>query len=436
MTESEYKCSYPVYASKLLTSKKNNFLLVAGGGGTAATGINNTLELFSVSDIIPKSIISISTDESKNEKNAAPMHLSTLGKFIAVGLGAKVKLYEIDFTSDKSTSNNKNAENIQQNLDSNNTVAHGKIRKRQNVQNVPQTGQKDNDDVQINLLGTYSYSDELEYEYLARVAISSGNTLISGLNKDIIIYNIENAALQTKQNQISFNKKYTIPNSHLKEIKDIDVYKNLVCTIARDHNCYIWKLSSSAFSKVWSLKELFMFDQKIKSNYSFQSISWFDHGVESAGVYLITTHSPVLSRSKSPSYICIWAYNENGPEKFLLRSSRNLSSEVGPCKLSTRAIAIDTNRNLLTVGFNSGHVLVYTIPELKPIFKHEPKNLKQAMYVTSVQLSRKYVLATFGDGSVQIYNFKENYSEFWVRFKTSIIISILLICIIMLLLNL
>ena len=93
---------------------------------------------------------------------------------------------------------------------------------------------------------------------------------------------------------------------------------------------------------------------------------------------------------------------------------------------------IDTHRQILGLGLESGHVLVYSVPDFTPIFRHEPKDLKQASIVTNVVISRKFVVTTSMDMCIRVYDFKSNYNQFWEMNKSFIVLSLIFILVVVL----
>lgn len=424
----ELKRAYPIYSAKLLTLPDNlksqkQYLLISGGGGKAATGIHNKLELFDVnSSRVPKIVCQVSTDQVNGQevvRNNAPMNMAVYhDKFIAVGLGEKTQLYEIEPPSPQNSSNSQ-------------TSSVGRIQRRKpatqsadnSTANDYNTNTNQNSEIKIKRVAEVSdtslNSDEAP---VTRVALSSGSHLIAGgSNTTIKVFNYSRSEASSFGSQcqgFDVKLKFEILNSHPKELRDIAIHKNLIASISEDKNCYIWALSSNSFTKLWSLKEQFLFDHKIgnKISYKFTSVSWFDSGLENKPVYLITCHSPVNSRTTSPSYICIWRHcPEAGPEdeKFKLMNSKSLYNEVGISKTANRSIFVDPARRIVGLGFETGHVLVYSVPDFSPIFRYEPKNLRQASVVTNVVISRNFVIATSTDMCIRVYDFKNNYSQFW-----------------------
>lgn len=416
---SQYKVDYPVYAAKLYKlpktsrQKQTEYLIITGGGGVIASGIKNKLGLYSITDdrgnCLLSEITSESTDESVDVKNCAPMSMSIFGKFIVLGLGNLTKLYEIEFNELNTI-----------------TQASGRIRKRKDsksstrkrsTSNSGLVGRRDSEcgnqpQIKLKILAT-NPDETLDPKIcpITHVSLSAGSTLLTGgSNNNLSVFKIN---MDSLSNKISL-PEYKIKSAHNGEIKQISTFKNLVCTIGFDDKaCYVWELGPNSFKKCWSFKEIFEFDHNINSKYSFEAVSWFDHGIKIVPVYLITCHAPVLSKSKNGSIICIWRYCQNSPEKFQLINSRNLTPDVGYSKISSRALFVDTERKLVAVGFGSGQVMIYNVPEFTPYFKHEPENLDLAYTVTNVVISENFIISTSTDSIIRSYRLEKNYSEFW-----------------------
>lgn len=94
MRAPELKVPYPIFAAEPFTPKEGT-ILVTGGGGTAASGVPNRLELYPVEFTTGQPLASVSTDDSETIKCEAPMNMSVLGNFIAVGVGNICKIYKL-----------------------------------------------------------------------------------------------------------------------------------------------------------------------------------------------------------------------------------------------------------------------------------------------------------------------------------------------------
>ena len=407
----ELKIEYPIYATKILTIARRPYLLLSGGGGTSASGVKNQLQLFELTNKtkIPQSVVVVSTDDTDSngkivKRNDAPMNMAVLNdNLVAVGLGHKTQIYKIEYEEPPE--------------DGVGTSSAGRIRKRNNV------GQENNKKSKsINLIRMAEISDDSMANAdccpATRVAFTGTSSLITGgTNVDIKIYNY----IQSHGDPLKLltSQKYEIPLSHSKEIRDLSIHKNLIASISEDKQCHIWSISNDSFEKIWSLREQFFFEHKISiepskiNDYSFMCAKWFE--TSRKNLYLITCSSPVQSRSTIPgSYICLWKYDSNNSQsKFTLMNSRNLKNEVGSAKISSRAIYVENERQLVAVGFTTGHVMVYSMPDFAPVFKYEPADLRKSGVVTNVAIVKSFVISTSYDNCIRVIDFDQNYSEFW-----------------------
>lgn len=286
---SEYKTNAPIYAAELLNlpvknskNKTKEHLLIAGGGGKSATGVLNELQLFELTALNAanisqlttsspspiKKILEVSTDISKIPKdlknteekleflNNAPMNLSVKNdKLIAVGVGEKVQIYEVFSEQNKQDKED----------DGISTVASGRIRKR-NVGNSGQENINSRSESSIKLNKISEITDTSlnpDEAPVTRLSFHQNSNFLTtgGSNTDLKFFQYHKLENLEK---LSLELKYEILKSHSKELKDISVCKNLVASISDDKNCFVWKVGSDSFEKIWSLREQFYFYFKIK----------------------------------------------------------------------------------------------------------------------------------------------------------------------------
>jgi len=375
MRAPELKVPYPIFAAEPFTPKEET-ILVTGGGGTAASGVPNRLELYPVEFTTGQPLASVSTDDSQTIKCEAPMNMSVLGNFIAVGVGNVCKIYKL-------------GKDGEDNPD--------KVRKR--IQ------KSDDKKLEFELYTSVKVCEDSE-SYQNCCLLAPGNTLISGTSETHIkVYQILAASQPPRL-------KYTIHNAHKSDVRSLSLHNNLLASIGGDGSAYIFKLDTDSYEKVWSLRKIFGFDNSVdETKYKFQACKFFE---KSERCLLITASSPVLSRTTDPSYLSLWSFDQNGTEKFRHISSRALDREIAATKISTRCMDTRVNKSgnaIVSIGLASGGIMVYSVPDLEPIFQYTPADLKKALFLTKVCLVGQNVVSTDAENVLRIHKLEMNYSN-------------------------
>jgi len=377
MRAPELKVPYPIFAAEPFTPKEGT-ILVTGGGGTAASGVPNRLELYPVEFSTGQPLASVSTDDSETIKCEAPMNMSVLGNFIAVGVGNVCKIFKLG--KDGGDNN------------------PDKVRKR--IQ------KSDDSKLEFELYTSVKVCDDPE-SYQNCCLLAPGNTLISGTSESHIkLYQILSANQPPRL-------KYTIKNAHKSDVRSLSLHNNLLASIGGDGSAFIFKLDTDSYQKLWSLRKVFGFDNNLdETKYKFQACKFFEN---SEKCLLVTASSPVLSRTTEPSYLSLWIFDQNGTEKMRHLNSRALNKEISATKISTRCIDTRVNKSgnaIVSIGLASGGIMVYSVPDLEPIFQYTPADLKKALFLTKVCLVGQNVVSTDAENVLRMHKLEMNYSNF------------------------